>query len=69
MIIDCLIGVCTQNSTGRVKVSGRKACHIPSGTMKMVAATCSVQYSGTSALFEPVDSGLPAGLLASPALV
>lgn len=35
----------------------------------MVAATCSVQYSGFSALFEPLDYGLPARLLASPALV
>lgn len=37
--------------------------------MKIVAATCSTQYSGTSALFEPSESGLPAGLLASLALV
>lgn len=37
--------------------------------MKMVAATCSVQYSGSSALFEPLDYGLPARLLASPVLV
>lgn len=37
--------------------------------MKMVAATCSVQYSGSSALFEHLDYGLPARLLASPALV
>lgn len=37
--------------------------------MRMVAATCSEQYSGTSALFEPSETGLPAGLLASLALV
>ena len=37
--------------------------------MKIVAATCSEQYSQASVLFEPSESGLPAGLLASPALV
>lgn len=37
--------------------------------MKIVAAMFSEQYSGSTVLFEPSDSGLPAGLLASPALV
>nr|XP_057913595.1 uncharacterized protein LOC131107503 [Doryrhamphus excisus] len=37
--------------------------------MKVVTATCSAQYAGSTVLFEPSDSGLPAGLLASPALV
>lgn len=37
--------------------------------MKIVAATCSEQYSGGTMMFEPLDRGLPAGLLASPALV
>lgn len=37
--------------------------------MKIVAATCSEKYSGPTALFEPLDSGLPPGLLGSPALV
>lgn len=37
--------------------------------MKIVAATCSEQFSGSTVLFEPLDSGLPSGLLASPALV
>lgn len=37
--------------------------------MKIGAATCSEQYSCTSVLFEPSESGLPAGLLVSPALV
>ncbi|XP_049909748.1 retrovirus-related Pol polyprotein from transposon 412 [Epinephelus moara] len=37
--------------------------------MKIVAATCSEQYSGSTVLFEPLDAGLPAGLLASPTLV
>ncbi|KAI5614765.1 hypothetical protein C0J50_3413 [Silurus asotus] len=54
---------------GRVKVRGRRACRIPGGTMKLVAATCSAQYSSGTVLFKPPDSGLPVGLLASPALV
>lgn len=37
--------------------------------MKWVSATCSDQLSGASVLFETLDSGLLAGLLASPALV
>lgn len=37
--------------------------------MKMVAATCSEQYSGHTALLEPTDRGLPAGLLLPPTLV
>lgn len=35
----------------------------------MVAVTGSSQYSGFSVLFEKVDSGLPRGLMASPALL
>ena len=58
-----------QHVSGRVQVRGRKAWRIPGGMMKVVAATCSELYSGTTVLFEPLDSGLPAGLLASPALV
>ncbi|KAL2089536.1 hypothetical protein ACEWY4_014224 [Coilia grayii] len=54
---------------GKVKVRGGRAHRIPGGTMVMVAATCSGQFSNTSALFEPTDRGLPAGLLASPAIV
>lgn len=37
--------------------------------MKFVAATCSEQYAGGTVLFESPESGLPAGLLASSALV
>uniref|UniRef100_A0A665U756 Gypsy retrotransposon integrase-like protein 1 n=1 Tax=Echeneis naucrates TaxID=173247 RepID=A0A665U756_ECHNA len=58
-----------QDTPGRVKVRGNKAWRIPGGVMKIVAATCSEQFSGSTVLFEPLDSGLPAGLLASPALV
>lgn len=36
---------------------------------KFVLATCSDNFFGSVALFEPLDSGLPGGLLASPALV
>ena len=58
-----------QHAAGQVKVRGGKACRIPGGTMTIVTATCSEQYSGTRVLFEPLESGLPAGLLASHALV
>lgn len=54
---------------GKVKVRGRRAWRIPGGTMKLVAATCADQQVSTSVLFEPPESGLPAGLLASPALL
>lgn len=54
---------------GRVMVRGRRAQRIPGGTMKLVAATCMQQRSPTTVLFEPPESGLPAGLLASPALL
>lgn len=37
--------------------------------MKLVAATCSQHYSGSDVLLEPLSTGLPAGLLVSPALV
>lgn len=58
-----------QAASGNAKVRGKRACLIPGGTMKMVAATCAEQYGGGTVLFETLDSGLPAGLLASPALV
>lgn len=54
---------------GGVKVRGKQVCRIPGGVMQLVPATCSAQYSGATVLFKPLDSGLPAGLLASPALV
>ncbi|KAL1252191.1 hypothetical protein QQF64_019987 [Cirrhinus molitorella] len=37
--------------------------------MKLVAAACLAQYANHVVLFEPPESGLPAGLLASSALV
>lgn len=56
---------------GPVRVKGRRRIYIPGGTMKLVPATCRkapLAHAG-SALFEPLDTGLPNGLLASPALV
>lgn len=55
--------------TGAVRVRGSRAVRIPGGVMKMVASTCPEHFSGQSLLFEPPESGLPAGLLASPCLV
>lgn len=59
----------TQSFHGSVKVRGERVVHIPVGVMQMVAATCPEQLSGESTLFEPPESGLPAGLLASPCLL
>ncbi|XP_027861630.1 uncharacterized protein LOC114137209 [Xiphophorus couchianus] len=59
----------SRSGPGRVKVRGKKGCRIPGGVMKIVAATCSDVYAGSTVLFEPLESGLPSGLLASPALV
>lgn len=56
-------------STGVVRVRGSRAVRIPGGVMQMVASTCPEQFSGQSLFFEPPESGLPAGLLASPCLV
>ncbi len=44
-------------------------CRILGGMMKLVAAISSECYSSGTVLFEPPEMGLPAGLLASPALV
>lgn len=63
------VGVTADQGAGKAKLRCKKACRIPGGVMKIAPATCSEQYSGTTMLFEPLDSGLPAGLLASPALV
>lgn len=55
--------------TGTVRVRGKRAVRIPGGVMKLVASTCPEQFADQGALFEPPESGLPAGLLASPCLV
>ncbi|KAL1264143.1 hypothetical protein QQF64_004498 [Cirrhinus molitorella] len=52
-----------------VKLCQGRVQRIPEGVTKFVAATCSDQFSGGFALFEPLNPGLPGGLLASPALV
>ena len=54
--------------SGCVRVKRGRVCRVPGGTMKMVAAT-GPQHLADQILFEPSSSGLPAGLLASPALV
>lgn len=59
----------TPKQPGKVKVQGKRAVRIPGGVTKIIPATCSTQYSGATVLFEPLERGLPAGLLASPALV
>ncbi|XP_068607149.1 uncharacterized protein [Brachionichthys hirsutus] len=58
-----------QSSTGTVRVRGKRSVCIPGGAMKLIASTCSERFSGQSVLFEPPESGLPAGLLASSCLV
>ncbi len=58
-----------EGRAGRVRVRGHRACCIPGGTVKFVAATCSEHYSDSPVLFELLEQGLPAGLLASPALI
>ncbi len=58
-----------RNPTGSVRVQGKRALRIPGGVMKIVASTCSSHFSDQAVLFEPPDSGLPNGLLASPCLV
>lgn len=59
----------TLRTQGKVKVRGRRSLWIPGGLMKMVPVTCSERYSDSTVLFEPLELGLPAGLLASPSLV
>lgn len=55
--------------SGKVRVRGRQACRIPGGTMKLVPTTCSAQFAGSTVLFEPLEMGLPSGLLVSPLLI
>lgn len=63
---------CSQSGSTRqysVKVRGRRVWRIPGGTLQFVVATCSGQFLHDTVLFEPPESGLPAGMLASPSLV
>lgn len=50
-------------------MKGRWVFSVPGGSMKLVAATCFQQHLSNDVLFEPLSDGLPAGLVASPALV
>ena len=55
--------------TGTVRVGGEWTIRIPGGVLRLVASTCPEQASDQAVLFEPLESGLPCGLLASPCLV
>lgn len=54
---------------GTVKVRGPTPVRIPGGVTQFIASTCPEQPSSSVVLFEPLASGLPAGLLASPCLI
>ena len=56
-------------SAGLVRVRGPQRVRISAGVMQLVPATCFDGFAGRALLFEPVESGLPAGLLISPCLV
>lgn len=66
---NCQQLVRTTDRTSNVKVRGRRVCCISGGTLTFVTATCSSLLAGKTVLFEPTETGLPAGLLASPSLV
>lgn len=53
---------------GKVNVCGKKAFSFPRRVMRTIMPTCSQQYSGTTVLFECLDSGLHADLLTPLAL-
>ncbi|XP_073710120.1 retrovirus-related Pol polyprotein from transposon 412 [Misgurnus anguillicaudatus] len=55
--------------SGLARVRGRNRWRIPCSTLRFVTATCAEQFSCGPVLFEPSESGLPAGLLISPSLV
>lgn len=55
--------------SGSARVRGRWAIRFSGGVMQLVATTCTEQLAGQAVLFEPAESSLPAGLLASPCLV
>lgn len=58
-----------KNLSGSARVRGRRAICIPGGSMRLVATTCTEQLAGQAVLFEPTESGLPAGRLTFPCLV
>lgn len=54
---------------GMARVRGSQAVRIPGGVLQLVTCTCPASPAGSATLFEPLPSGLPAGLLASPCLI
>ena len=58
-----------KDCAGMARVRGPKAVRVPGGVMQLIASTGPEQPSSPAVLFEPLASGLPAGLLASPCLV
>ncbi len=66
---DCQQVTRASDHGSNAKVRGRCVCRILGGTLKFVTATCSSSLAGKTVLFEPPETGLPAGLLASPSLV
>lgn len=64
-----MVFVHQRNITGSARVRGRRAVRISGGVMELVATTCPEQLAGQAVLFEPAESSLSAGLLASPCLV
>lgn len=66
---NCQQAVRAADRGNNVKVRGHKVCRISGGTLTFVTATCSSLLAGKTVLFEPTETGLPAGLLASPSLV
>lgn len=58
---------------GQVRVQAKHPVQIPAGTMRLVTAYCPKTVSNIAPLLEPLcgdgSSGLPAGILISPALL
>nr|XP_055059514.1 uncharacterized protein LOC129443124 [Misgurnus anguillicaudatus]XP_055059515.1 uncharacterized protein LOC129443124 [Misgurnus anguillicaudatus]XP_055059516.1 uncharacterized protein LOC129443124 [Misgurnus anguillicaudatus]XP_055059517.1 uncharacterized protein LOC129443124 [Misgurnus anguillicaudatus]XP_055059518.1 uncharacterized protein LOC129443124 [Misgurnus anguillicaudatus]XP_055059519.1 uncharacterized protein LOC129443124 [Misgurnus anguillicaudatus]XP_055059520.1 uncharacterize len=54
---------------GLARVRGRNRLRIPCSTLRFVTATGAEQFLCGPVLFEPSESGLPAGLLITPSLV
>ena len=56
-------------ATGLVRVRGPERVQVAAGMMHLVPGTCFGGFTEQPLLFEPVELGLPGGLLASPCLV
>lgn len=66
---ECQRAIRASDHGSNIKVRGRSTCRISGGSIKFVAATCSAQYMGSTVMFEPPETGLPAGLLAPSSFV